>query len=53
MNKPVIITADSTCDLSPELRSRFQIQVIPLTITLGETTFLDGESFTPADMYAR
>ena len=53
MNKPVIITADSTCDLSPELRSRFQIQVIPLTITLGEATFLDGESFTPADMYAR
>ena len=53
MNKPVIITADSTCDLSPELCSRFQIQVIPLTITLGETTFLDGESFTPADMYAR
>ena len=53
MNKPVIITADSTCDLSPELCSRFQIQVIPLTITLGEATFLDGESFTPADMYAR
>ena len=53
MNKPVIITADSTCDLSPELCSRFQIQVIPLTITLGEATFLDGESFTPADMYSR
>ena len=53
MNKPVIITADSTCDFSPELCSRFQIQVIPLTITLGEATFLDGESFTPADMYAR
>ena len=53
MNKPVIITADSTCDLSSELCSRFQIQVIPLTITLGEATFLDGESFTPADMYAR
>ena len=53
MNKPVIITADSTCDLSPELCSRFQIQVIPLTITLGAATFLDGASFTPADMYAR
>ena len=53
MKKPVIITADSTCDLSPELCSRFQIQVIPLTITLGETSFLDGESFTPADMYTR
>ena len=53
MSKPVVITADSTCDLSPELCSRFQIHVIPLTITLGDSTFLDGESFTPADMYAR
>lgn len=53
MSKPVVITADSTCDLSPELISRFQIHVIPLTITLGDATFLDGESFTPADMYAR
>ena len=53
MSKPVIITADSTCDLSPELCSRYQIHVIPLTITLGDSTFLDGESFTPADMYVR
>ena len=54
MNKPVIITADSTVDLSPELRERFQIKVIPLMITLGEDHFMDdGLSFTPLDMYAR
>ena len=53
MSKPVIISSDSTCDLSPELRSRYQIQIVPLTITLGESSFLDGESFTPDDMYAR
>lgn len=53
MPKPVIITADSTADLSPELRERFDIHIIPLTITLGEESFPDGERFTPLDMYAR
>ncbi len=48
-----IITADSTCDLSPELRERFGVRTVPLTITLGEESFLDGEHFTPADMYRR
>ena len=53
MNKPVIITADSTCDLSMDLLERFQIHTIPLTITLGEDTFLDGQGITPLDMYER
>ena len=53
MSKPVIITADSTCDLSPELLERFQIKTIPLTIQLGNDSFLDGEGFTPELMYAR
>ena len=39
MSKPVIITADSTVDLSPELLERFNIQVIPLTITLVKHRF--------------
>ena len=53
MSKPVVITADSTVDLSPELLERYQIHIIPLTITLGEDSFLDGQGFTPLDMYAR
>ena len=53
MAKPVMITADSTVDLSSELRDRFDIRVIPLTITLGDESFPDGEKFTPYDMYAR
>lgn len=53
MNKPVVITSDSTCDLSEDLLERFQIHTIPLTITLGQDTFLDGQGFTPLDMYAR
>ena len=54
MAKPVLITADSTVDLSPELKERFDIRIIPLMITLGEDHFMDdGVSFTPLDMYQR
>ncbi|MGI5977297.1 MAG: DegV family protein [Candidatus Limivicinus sp.] len=53
MNKPVIITADSTCDLSDELVEKYNIKIIPLTITLGDESFLDGRDFTPDVMYRR
>ena len=53
MDNHVVITADSTCDLPKDLLDRFDIHTIPLTITLGEDSFLDGEGFTPLDMYAR
>ena len=52
MKKPVVITADSTVDLSPELLERYQIRTLPLTIILGEE-YQDGVNFSPADMYAR
>ena len=53
LTQSVVITSDSTCDLSQELLDRYDIPVIPLTITLGEDSFLDGSNFTPLDMYAR
>lgn len=53
MSKPVMITADSTCDLSPELLERFQIKTIPLTIQLGDESFQDGQDFSPDMMYKR
>ena len=53
MSKPVLITADSTCDLSADLIERYDIRIIPLTIQLGDESFLDGAHFTPLDMYER
>ena len=53
MQKSVIITADSTVDLSRELVKRFEIHIIPLTVIVGEESYLDGIDFTPADMYKR
>lgn len=53
MSKPVVITADSTVDLSPELRNRFDIHIIPLTIALGDDSFQDSGDFSALDLYAR
>ena len=53
MSKPVVITADSTCDLSDELKKRYSIRTIPLTITLDGVSFPDDGNFTTADMYRR
>ena len=53
MSKPVVITADSTCDLSQELKERFAIHTLPLTILLGEQSYLDGVDFTTEDIYRR
>ena len=53
MSKPVVITADTTCDLSEELKARFGIRTIPLTIQLGDDCYLDGVDFSAEDIYTR
>ena len=47
----VKITSDSTCDLSPELVSQYDIGILPLLITFGEKTYRDGVDTTPEDIY--
>ena len=51
MHRPVCITYDSTCDLTPQLLERFRIRTIPLTIQSGERVFPDDGSYTSADLY--
>lgn len=53
MSKPVYITADSTCDLPPELLERFHIKIVPLHVLLGEENYLDGVDFTPDMIFER
>lgn len=48
----IVITSDSTCDLSPELRERYNVQILPLGVTLGDKTYFDGVDITPDDIYA-
>lgn len=51
MSKPVIITADSTCDLSEKLKEQLHIQVLPLTVMEGDRAYKDGVDITPAQIY--
>lgn len=48
----IVITSDSTTDLSKELIERYGIGIIPLGVTLGDKTYIDGVDITPDDIYA-
>lgn len=48
----IVITSDSTIDLSPELRERYNITMLPLGIVLGDKLYTDGVDITPEDIYA-
>ncbi len=45
------IISDSTCDLSQDLKEKYNIMVVPLHITLGEEDFKDGVDITPDEIY--
>ena len=47
----VIITADSTCDLSAELLEKYQVKLFPLYVVKGEESLRDGVEIVPQDIY--
>lgn len=47
----VRIYADSTNDLGPELIARTGVKIIPLYVTIGDTTGRDGVEITPDGIY--
>ena len=48
----VILTADSTCDLTKELSRQCEVaRYIPLHIVLGEKSYEDGVNIVPPDIY--
>lgn len=46
------ITADSTCDLSPEQIRDNDIYIFPLYVNKNGESFLDGVTITPAEIFA-
>ena len=48
----VKIISDSTCDLSPELIAKYDIDILPLHILLGEDEYEDGKNITPEQIYS-
>lgn len=49
--KTVAIIADTTCDLSFELKEKYQIKTFPLHIHLGDKEYSDGIDISPDDIY--
>ncbi len=48
----IILTADSTCDLTGELTERYHVAgYTPLHIVLGEKSYEDGVDITPSEIY--
>ena len=45
------ITCDSTCDLTEELYKRFDIEVVPLEVTLGDRVCYDGVDVSTDELY--
>ena len=52
MAKPIILCADSTCDLGAELIAKYNVHIMPLHVTLEDQTYTDGVDINPDDIYA-
>lgn len=47
----ILITADSTCDLPADIVAERGIEIVPLSILLGDEEHLDGVDVMPDDIY--
>ena len=45
------VTADSTCDLSPELLRKFDVDIAPLSVIIDGNVYHDGVDVTPRDIF--
>ena len=52
MSQKIKIISDSTSDLTPALCEQYGISIVPLTVTLGTESFLDGVTIQPDRLYA-
>lgn len=50
MFKKIKIIADSTCDISPELAKKYDIEIHPFVVNLGEKSFQDGVDICTDDI---
>lgn len=51
MDRKIILTADSTCDLNEELKRRYHVTTYPLHILLGGKSFEDSVNIMPDEIY--
>lgn len=46
------IISDSTCDLSPELLKKYDIDILPLYVNMADKVMKDGTEVVPDDIYS-
>lgn len=51
MSNPVVLCADMTCDLGPELTQRHRVHLYPFHILLGDRSYQDSVDLTPDDIF--
>lgn len=51
MERKIILSADSTCDLGDELKEKYGVSYYPFHIILGEQQYQDGVDITPEELY--
>ncbi len=51
MAKKIKILSDSCCDLSKDLLERYEIDIMPLYVILGDKTYRDGVDVSPQMLY--
>ena len=51
MQRKVILSADSSCDLGPQLIEQHHVHLFPFTILLDGKAYTDGQDITPDDLY--
>ncbi|MBR5310905.1 MAG: DegV family protein [Oscillospiraceae bacterium] len=49
--RPIKIISDSTADLPRELIEKYDIQVLPLSVSLGENSYKDGLEISAQDIF--
>ncbi len=52
MENKIILSADSTCDLSEELKEKYDVNFYPFHVILGEEQYRDGVDITPDEIYS-
>lgn len=51
MSRQVKITADAPCDIGPMLKERYDVEIIPLHVTMNDQEYLDGVNITNEMIY--
>lgn len=51
MERKIILSADSTCDIGPELKEKYDVNFYPYHIILDDKQYRDGVDIMPEDLY--